>query len=168
MITSRRIIIFDDDEMGYEGADGIYYRYDETRGKNLSLTRQQYIMNRAADLSDSWLMAIGQPMSGGETGFVIPRPATITAITAKSQQVDGDDSEIYIRKNDITPINADNSLLTLQFNQTAANSGETIISGSLNIDMEEGDFLQAIAQQVVGSGVIQYPTITVECAWRDE
>lgn len=168
MVTSRKVLIFDDEGIGYEGPDGIYYKYDATRGKNLSLTRQQYIFNRSTNTTAHWWWGAGHAQGNGETGWVLPRNGVITSVTAKSLEVNGDDTEAYVWRNDATPLTPENALTIIQYNQSADNSGPAIVSGGLNVNVEQGDFLQIISRQVVGTGVVQYPSMTVEVAWRDD
>ena len=157
-----------EDEIGYAGTDGLYFQFDETRGKNLSVSRQNYVFNIDANLENFWMRAGGVALSAGETGYVIPRAATITNITTSCLEVNNEYSEIRLTRNDITPVDEATTLIGLEFPQTADLAVPTTVSGELNIDLEASDYLQAKGWQLTTSGSIQNATVLVEVSWRDE
>ena len=78
------------------------------------------------------------------------RDGTITAISAQTN--DTDTWTLEIRKNDGTTI-----LTSLAITAAEGNHDNTI-----NVDIDEGDFLQAYCN---GTGV-DYPQTLIEIAWR--
>ena len=145
--------------------DGILFAHDPTRGRNLSLQRINLVFNYAGVISNnSWLKTSRHGSTSGETGYPMARNAVVTNIAAMGRQVNTGDIELKITKNDD---DAGTDLIRLQFPQTGADESPIVISGSLNIDLDQADFLQVIVKDNGSGGGIRQPLLVAEIAWRD-
>ena len=86
------------------------------------------------------------------SGWRMIRDGTITAITVQSNSNSSADYTVEIRKND--GVNMETSL-TVNNNQGNQNT-------AINIDFDEGDFLQCY----LNGNSIDYPQVLIEIAWR--
>ena len=147
------------------GTDGLLYAYDGTRDKWLSVDRNLIGWGRNSDnagLTDP-NGTINPPLNNGRaylrqfngaqsinSGWRMIRDGTITAITVQSNA--DQTYTVEIRKND--SVNMETSL-TVNNNQGNQNT-------AINIDFDEGDFLQCY----LDGNSIDYPQVLIEIAWR--
>ena len=151
--------------MPYIGPGNLLYAFDSTRGKNLSLQRVNFPLNHDTSSGNLvWLQLAKNVSTIGETGYPMLRDATITNITAMCRQINTGDIELQVTKNDDE---AGTDLIRLQFPQTGADASPVVISGSLNIDLNQADFLQGIVKDNGSGGIINNPIMVIEVAWRD-
>lgn len=133
-----------------EFVDGVPMMPDPGRGKTLSISRS---IVRAGDfgqnISDRYLSMDDIP-SMNKQGFLLPRPATLTGLWAKSRSTGGWIAEV--RRNGVE--------LTVAGISVSGGSGE---NSNINIDLDEGDVLQIYA-----SGMnVEFPLVKAEIAWRE-
>lgn len=134
----------------FVGDDGILYIYDGTRSKWLSVDRTMVGWGRnSGNTSNEYLRQFNGAQSNNN-GWRMVRDGTITAITAQSNA--SQSWTLEIRKNDATTV-----ITSLNMTAQAGNH-----NNSLNIDINEGDFIQAYCN---GSS-IDYPQTLIEIAWR--
>ncbi len=131
--------------------NGMLFIYDSTRTKWLSVHRDVLVFGRRRGVRDQYLnFAVGN-LSSNNSGYRIPRNATIVAMTG---QLDSNGTcGMHIRRND-TATNI--SSLTV----TAANGA---IDVSANIDINANDFLQSYLSS---SSDVQDPVFMIEIAYR--
>ncbi len=132
--------------------DGMLYIYDSTRSKWLSVHRDVLVFGRRRGVRNQYLnFAVGN-LSSNNSGYRIPRNATIVAMTG---QLDANGTcTMHIRRND-TATNI--SSLTI----TSANGARDI---STNIDINVNDFLQSYLSS---SANVQDPVFMIEIAYRE-
>ena len=130
--------------------DGILYIYDGTRSKWLSIDRTMVGWGRNSNnTSNEYLRQFNGALSN-QNGWRMIRNGTITAISAQS-----DINQTWtfeIRKNDSNTV-----ITSITMNNVQGNHNNT-----LNIDINEGDFIQAFCN---GTSV-DYPETLIEIAWR--
>ncbi|MCD8407515.1 hypothetical protein LNI96_06205 [Tenacibaculum dicentrarchi] len=137
-------------QMFVDSTNGILYIYDGTRMKWLSVDRIMIGWGRDSNnTTDQYLRQFNGAPSN-KNGWRMIRNATITAITA---QTDIDQTwTLEIRKNDGTTAIASLIMTNQQGNH----------NNILNIDVNEGDFIQAYCN---GTSV-DFPQTLIEIAWR--
>ncbi|MCD8451985.1 hypothetical protein LNI90_07800 [Tenacibaculum dicentrarchi] len=137
-------------QMFVDSTNGILYIYDGTRMKWLSVDRTMIGWGRDSNnTTDQYLRQFNGAPSN-KNGWRMIRNATITAITA---QTDIDQTwTLEIRKNDGTTAIASLIMTNQQGNH----------NNILNIDVNEGDFIQAYCN---GTSV-DFPETLIEIAWR--
>jgi hypothetical protein len=139
--TQQQAIIYD---------GGVPYTLDPIRNKFLSLARPVFIAGyQGLGVTNRYLEVPGDVTTMGQQGVLLPRAATITAITAKSRSSGGWLFEV--RRNGV--------------NLTVASQAVSVGVGSspnLNVDLDAGDWLQFFAN---GTN-IGFPVASVELAWR--
>ncbi|SOU86649.1 hypothetical protein [Tenacibaculum dicentrarchi] len=137
-------------QMFVDSTNGILYIYDGTRMKWLSVDRTMIGWGRDNNnTTDQYLRQFNGAPSN-KNGWRMIRNATITAITA---QTDIDQTwTLEIRKNDGTTAIASLIMTNQQGNH----------NNILNIDVNEGDFIQAYCN---GTSV-DFPQTLIEIAWR--
>ena len=132
----------------YDG--GVPYTLDPNRNKFLSLARPLFISGyQGLGVTNRYLQVPGDVATMGQQGVLLPRPATITAIAAKSRTTGGWLFEV--RRNGAN--------ITVASQAVSAGVGS---SPNLNIDLDAGDWLQFYAN---GTN-IGFPVVSVELAWR--
>ncbi|MCD8402602.1 hypothetical protein [Tenacibaculum finnmarkense] len=137
-------------QMFVDSTNGILYIYDGTRAKWLSVDRTMvgWGVNNA-NTTNQYLRQFNGAQSS-QNGWRMIRNGTITAISA---QTDINQTwTLEIRKNDGTTAIASLTITNQQGNH----------NNSVNIDVNEGDFIQAYCN---GSSV-DYPETLIEIAWR--
>ncbi|WCC43140.1 hypothetical protein PJJ26_04780 [Tenacibaculum finnmarkense] len=137
-------------QMFVDSTNGILYIYDGTRAKWLSVDRTMvgWGVNNA-NTGNEYLRQFNGAQSN-RNGWRMIRNATITAISA---QTDINQTWILeIRKNDGTTAIASLTITNQQGNH----------NNTLNIDVNEGDFIQAYCN---GTNV-SHPETLIEIAWR--
>ena len=132
--------------------DGLLYIYDSTRTKWLSVHREILVFGRRRSVRNQYLnFAVGN-LASNNSGYRIPRNATIVAMTG---QLDANGScDMRVRRNDV-PTN----IATLSI--TSANGS---VDTSTNIDINANDFLQSYLS---ASSSVQDPVFMIEIAWRE-
>jgi hypothetical protein len=132
--------------------DGLLYIYDSTRTKWLSVHREILVFGRRRSVRNQYLnFAVGN-LSSNNSGYRIPRNATIVAMTG---QLDANGTcDMRVRRNDVAT-----NIATLTI--TSANGA---IDVSTNIDVNANDFLQSYLS---ASSSVQDPVFMVELAWRE-
>ncbi len=131
--------------------DGMLYIYDSTRAKWLSVHREILVFGRRRGVRNQYLnFAVGN-LASNNSGYRIPRNATIVSMTG---QLDANGTcDMHIRRND-TATNI--SSLTI----TSTNGS---VDTSTNIDINSNDFLQSYLS---ASSSVQDPVFMIEIAWR--
>ncbi|NER18612.1 hypothetical protein [Spongiivirga citrea] len=130
--------------------DGLLYAYDAVRTKWLSIDRTMFGWGRNdANTTDEYLRQYNGALSNNN-GWRMIRDGTITAITVQTDAAES--CTIEIRKNDTTTIV---SSLTLT-------NEEGRHDNTINIDFNEGDFLQCF----LNGTDINFPQVLIEIAWR--
>jgi len=134
--------------------EGIIQYYDINRGKILSVAREffSFGIDHRNVIGKRWMKIVGSVKSS-TSGYKMPRDATITSLTAQSQnnviearfniRVNGNISDIYT---------------------ASMSSTNEIIVNNLNIDINQSDYVQLFLSVLVGN--IDFPTANIEIAWR--
>ncbi|MBQ4822267.1 hypothetical protein [Aquimarina sp. MMG016] len=139
-------------EFYVDNTDGLLYAYDQTRGKWLSVDRTMIGWGRnSGNASNEYLRQFNGAQSNNN-GWRMIRDGTITAITVQSNNVDTFDIEIE---------NNDNTTPIFTFTITNAEGGH---NNTVNVDFNEGDFLQCFLPNVAGG--VAFPQVLIEIAWR--
>ncbi|MBT2161890.1 hypothetical protein [Zobellia barbeyronii] len=134
----------------FMGNDGILYAYDGSRTKWLSVDRTMVgwgVNNPATTL------AYMRQFNGAESdknGWRMLRDGTITGITVQTENANT--WTLEIRKND--------GLIPIAVLAIAATEGGQ--DDTINIDFNQGDFLQAYCNGTA----VEYPETLIEIAWR--
>ena len=128
--------------------------YDSTRSKWLSTARDSVKFGLANQniRTDRWMAIVGGSYSN-VTGYKIPRDATITAITAQTQNATT--CEFRIRVNGLAP---DVHVLSLSAQQSKS-------TDNLDIDLDANDWIQCELTTLTANPV-DYPEILLEICWR--
>uniref|UniRef100_UPI0026226DF9 hypothetical protein n=1 Tax=uncultured Polaribacter sp. TaxID=174711 RepID=UPI0026226DF9 len=130
--------------------DGLLYSYDATRSKWLSVDKNMIGWGRStAGTTNEYLRQYNGTVSLN-TGWRMIKDGTITAITVQSNA--NQTYTIQIRKNDATATIASLGVTSAQGNHDT----------TINVDFEEGDFLQCY----LSGSSIDYPQVLIEIAWR--
>jgi|GEM_PF-2298162 len=130
--------------------DGLLYIFDGTRNKWLSVDRTTVGWGRnSANTTNEYLRQFNGALSS-QNGWRMIRNGTITAITAQSNI--NQTWTFEVRKNDATTVVTSITMTNVQGNH----------NNTINIDINEGDFLQAYCN---GTS-IDYPEALIEIAWR--
>lgn len=138
--------------MGFED-DGIVYINDPTRSnKRLSLHRQHFPFNRNGTADNTYLR-LGD-MLNNESGWVMPRDATITAWTVFYADGGAGTKGFEIRVNDVAVALASATVV----------QGWPTVQKNLNIDIDEGDRLQVFV--VAAGATASDSNSSIEVAWR--
>ena len=137
-------------------AGNLYY-YDVSRSKWLSTNRETFVFGLdQKNLSGIWQMSTSGDVVTASTGIPIQRNATIISLTCQvKQHFNPTTADFIIRKNNV---GTDITKITL------ATGTDSNILDNLNIDISQGDFLQAVLD-VIG-GRVHYPLFNIEIAWR--
>ena len=131
--------------------DGILCCYDGTRSKWLSVQRIYLTFGRKGNTANQFLSFGGGSLPSNNSGFRIPRNATIVSM---SGQLDSSGtSDMRLRSND----NAAN-IATLSISAALGAQDNTI-----NVDVSAGDFMQMYSDNATG---VEDPMIIVEIAYR--
>ena len=135
---------------GITYSGGVPYTLDPIRDKFLSLARPMFTAGATGfGVTHRYLQTPGDVATAGLQGILLPRAATITAMTAKSRS--GGGWLFEVRRNGA------NITLASQF--VAAGVG---LNANMDIDLNAGDWLQFYANGVN----IGFPEVAVELAWR--
>jgi hypothetical protein len=131
--------------------NGMLYVYDSTRSKWLSVHRDVLVFGRRRNVRNQFLnFGVGN-LASNNSGYRIPRNATIVAMTG---QLDANGScDMRVRRND-TAVN----IATL--NITSANGASDV---STNIDINANDYLQSYLS---ASSSVNDPVFMIEIAYR--
>jgi hypothetical protein len=131
--------------------DGIMYIYDSTRTKWLSVQREVLIFGRRKRVKNQYLnFAVGN-LSSNNSGYRIPRNATITAMTG---QLDASGTcNIHVRRNDTAT-----NITSLSISSSNGN-----VDISTNVDINANDFLQCYLS---ASNRVEDPVFMIEIAYR--
>lgn len=126
--------------------------YDNSRSRWLSTVRNFLDFSIShTGLDADMYMRFGDVVTS-INGYLVKRNATITCITARCGNVAN--VTFSVRKNGGSPA-VSMSLV-----------GEVYkISDNVNVDLDAGDWLQVLMQ--VDSGVVDYPIVSLEIAWRE-
>ena len=131
--------------------DGILCVYDGTRSKWLSVQRIQLPFGTAKQVMDQYLAFGAGSLPSNNSGYRMLRDATIVGI---SGQLDASGTcDMHVRKNDVAT-----NIATLSLSSVVGNQ-----STSLNIDVSQGDYLQAFLES---AAKVEDPMMVVEIAWR--
>jgi len=134
----------------YYDDEGILYSFDPTRSKWLSVQRLMMGFGRNSSNTTNEYLRQLNGASSATNGWRMPRDGTITAISA---QTNNSETWTYqIRKNDSAT-----AIVSLTMNNTTGGH-----LNNINIDFNEGDYIQAYCQ---GSS-ISYPEGLFEFSWR--
>ena len=132
------------------GTDGLLYTYDNLRTKWLSVDRNLIGWGRnSQNTTDEYLRQFNGAQSN-LNGWRMIRDGTITAITAQCNA--NQTYTVEIRKNDSATV-----ISSLAVSNAKGNHDTTI-----NINFEEGDFLQCY----LNGNSIDYPQVLIEIAWK--
>jgi len=132
--------------------DGIVYVYDATRSKWISINRMLLTFGRRGRTRRQWLHFGGGSLPSNNSGFRLPRNAVILSL---SGQFDSTGTGTFqLRKNDSA-----SNIATLSVSSALGNHDT-----SLNVDLNEGDYLQCKFQ---ASTACEDPMLVVEIAWRE-
>ncbi len=134
----------------FVGDDGILYIYDGTRSKWLSVDRTMVGWGRNSNNTSNQYLRQFNGAQSNFSGWRMVRDGTITAITAQTNIAQT--WTLEIRKNDAGTV-----ITSLTMAAQAGNHNNT-----LNIDISEGDFIQAYCN----GNSIDYPQTLIEIAWR--
>ncbi len=134
----------------FVGNDGILYIYDGTRSKWLSVDRTMVGWGRSSGNTTNEYLRQFNGSPSNNNGWRMIRDGTITGITAQSNAVES--WTLEIRKNDSATV-----ITSLTMAAQNGNHNKT-----LNVDVNEGDFLQAYCN---GTSVA-HPQSLIEIAWR--
>ena len=136
-----------------QNSNGIILFYDTTRNKNLSVTRENltFGIKHSSIIGERWLQTTGN-IPTNILGYKIPRNGVITSVTIQTKNNSNCLFEIK-KNNDISTIYSINLVNSLEK-----------INDNLDIDVNTGDFIQI--KLLVNSGVVDYPLIYLEIAWR--
>lgn len=130
---------------------GILYAYDATRTKWLSVDRVTVEASKQNGARNVYLR-VGDGVASSQTGYRVLRDATITGLSAQTDNVES--WTLEVRRNGVaTPV------ATLAI--TAANGDQ---DAAVNADLAAGDELQLFAN--TASGRIRAPVALIELAWR--
>jgi hypothetical protein len=131
---------------------GVLMVYDNSRSRWLSTVRNFLDFSIShTGLDADMYMRFGDVVTS-INGYLVKRNATITCITARCGNVAN--VTFSVRKNGGSPA-VSMSLV-----------GEVYkISDNVNVDLDAGDWLQVLMQ--VDSGVVDYPIVSLEIAWRE-
>jgi len=134
--------------------EGIVQCYDITRNKILSVDREIFTfgIDHRDVVGKRWMRITGG-VKASTIGYKIPRDATITTMTIQTKNT-VTESRFNIRVN-----NSASNIYTA----TMSSNNELII-GDLNIDINQGDFLQLFLAVLIGN--VDFPVLTMEVAWR--
>jgi len=131
--------------------DGILCVYDGTRSKWLSVQRIYLTFGRKGNTSNQYLAFGAGNLPSNNSGYRIPRNATIVSITT---QLDANGTaDMRLRTND----NAAN-IATLSISAALGDQDNTI-----NVDIASGDFVQMYSDNATS---IADPMVIVEIAYR--
>lgn len=134
----------------FMGSNGILYAFDGSRGKWLSVDRTMVGWGRSnGNTSNQYLRQFNGSVSNNN-GWRMIRDGTITGISAQSNAADS--WTLEIRKNDSSTVIASLTMTAQEGNH----------SNTLDIDIDEGDFLQAYCNGVS----VAHPQSLIEIAWR--
>lgn len=134
----------------FMGDDGILYAYDSNRNKWLSVDRTLIGWGRNSNQTTNEYLRQFNGSLSSDNGWRMIRDGTITAITAQTNSVTT--WVLEIRKND-NPT----SILTLDLNLEEGNH-----NNSVNVDVSEGDYIQAFCN----GSLIENPQTLIEISWR--
>ena len=115
------------------GTDGLLYAYDGTRNKWLSVDRNLIGWGRNSNNTTNEYLRQYNGAQSNNNGWRMIRKGTITAITIQTNSNSSADYTVEIEKNNNTT-----AILTLLVANTELGKHDTTI----NIDFDEGDFLQ--------------------------
>lgn len=134
--------------------NSILMYYDSTRSKWLSTSRDstKFGLSNSNIRTNRWMAIVGGSYSN-VTGVKIPRDATITAITAQTQNTTT--CEFRIRVNGLAP---DVYVLSLS-------AQDSLSVDSLNIDLDADDWIQCELTTLTANPV-DYPEVYLEFCWR--
>lgn len=147
--TINEICNFVSGSGGFIQKDGVLYYVDTLRNKVLSTNRTTPIGSYCGQNQKNRYMKFGDVVGKGNTGFLCPRAATITALWAKSRSTGS--WTIEARRND--------SPITLVSVGVTAGKGSNMV---LDFDLNAGDYVQLF---INGTGIDQ-PIASIELAWR--
>jgi hypothetical protein len=131
-------------------ADGLLYAFDGTRGKWLSVDRNMIGWGRNSQNTTNEYLRQFNGAQSNLNGWRMIRDGTITAITVQSNA--NQTYAVQIRKNDSATV-----ISSLAVSNAQGNHNTTI-----NIDFNEGDFLQCY----LNGTSIDYPQVLIEIAWK--
>lgn len=134
----------------FMGDDGILYAYDGNRSKWLSVDRNLIGWGRSSGSTSNEYLRQFNGSPSNLNGWRIIRDATMTGITVQTGGIHS--WTLEIRKNNVlSPITS--------FTIVSSNGAH---NNNLNIDLNEGDFLQAYLNGLA----VSHPQALIEIAWR--
>jgi len=132
--------------------NGLLYEYDDVRTKWLSVQKISLFFGRSGNTKNQYLSFGVGTLASNNSGFRIPRNATIVSL---SGQLDASGTcDMRIRKNGTAT-----NIATLSI---AAAQGAH--DNTINVDLSAGDFLHSYLDAVAG---VPDPVLIVEIAWRE-
>ena len=134
----------------FMGDDGILYAYDGSRTKWLSVDRTMVGWGVNNPVTTLAYMRQFNGAESNKNGWRMLRDGTITGITVQTENANT--WTLEIRKND--------GLIPIAILAIAATEGGQ--DDTMNIDFNQGDFLQAYCNGIA----VEYPETLIEIAWR--
>ncbi|MGJ8737723.1 hypothetical protein [Zobellia laminariae] len=134
----------------FMGDDGILYAYDGSRTKWLSVDRTMVGWGVNNPVTTLAYMRQFNGAESNKNGWRMLRDGTITGITVQTENANT--WTLEIRKND--------GLIPIAVLAIAATEGGQ--DDTMNIDFNQGDFLQAYCNGIA----VEYPETLIEIAWR--
>jgi len=129
--------------------EGMAYLNDPFRGKILSATRPTITAGWYGLNQTNRYLRVEGVTTFGDSGFLLPRDATITALWAKSRSAGN--WNIEIRKN--------NAPITLAAVPVSGGFGASTV---LDFDVNQGDTIQFY----LSGAAVDHPIVGLEIAWR--
>lgn len=133
--------------------EGLLQLYDNTRAKWLSVDRSIFAFsaNHVKARGERWLRAAGY-LPSNNTGYKIPRNATITSLTIQAKQSGSGTFRIFAIRNGVKIV----------LHTETLTSTDDFVDDALNVDLNAGDNLSVLLL----AGQFDYPIVIVELAWR--
>jgi len=137
-----------------QDAHGIVLFYDNSRSKQLSITRESFSFGiNHRNISSSQWMQLTTRNRSNVTGYKIIRDATLTSISVQTQN-SVENCAFYVRKNGV---------LTNITSITLIGQTSNVID-DLDVNVDKDDWIQIYLQ--VNSGNVDFPSLLLELAWR--
>jgi len=136
-----------------QDSDGLAAVYDVSRSKHLSAARPVFTFgfNHRRAKPNFYLRSTGD-LPSSASGYLLPRNATVTAITVKLADVGTGSLDVQVERG---------GTFLLVSSVTLTGEDEKVLTG-LDVDVQAGD---ALAVRV-GTGPVNFPVVSVELAWR--
>jgi hypothetical protein len=132
--------------------NGLLYEYDDVRTKWLSVQRMFVAFGRRGGTKNQYLDFCAGVLSSNNSGYRIPRNATIVSLSGQLSQVGT--GTLHIRKNDTATNITSLAIAAAQGTQ----------DNTIDVNLSAGDWLQSYE---TSTAVVQDPMLIVEIAWRE-